>query len=140
MLPFSNSRSSTGLISNFSNFASRTPRATFSKSQNSAMLTLSWGEAIQFSDHRAHWFSEFPNCAHDSRLRPRPGHARRTDCRAASVDAVKPSLESPTKSLRRRGQQSRRPRGPAQTFDGHVPARGLTHERIDRLADVRIDE
>ncbi|ESS36480.1 hypothetical protein P355_2525 [Burkholderia cenocepacia KC-01] len=33
-------------MSNFSYFASRTPSATFSKSQNTAMLTLSRGNAM----------------------------------------------------------------------------------------------
>jgi cytochrome oxidase Cu insertion factor (SCO1/SenC/PrrC family) len=41
MLPLSSRRSSTGLMSNFSYLASRTPSATFSKSQNSAMLRVS---------------------------------------------------------------------------------------------------
>src|SRR5690242_17247495 len=49
MLPFNRRRSSTGLMSNFSYFASRTPSATFSKSQNTAILTFSWGPAI-FTD------------------------------------------------------------------------------------------
>src|SRR6185369_7340182 len=42
MEPFSSSRSSTRLMSNLSYFASCTPSATFSKSQNSAMLRVSW--------------------------------------------------------------------------------------------------
>ena len=36
-------------MSNFSYFASRTPSATFSKSQNSAMLMLSGEEAMEIS-------------------------------------------------------------------------------------------
>ena len=44
--PFSSSRSSTRLMSNLSYFASRTPSATFSKSQNSAMLRVSWAAAM----------------------------------------------------------------------------------------------
>src|SRR3546814_18121124 len=41
ILPLSSRRSSTGVISNRSYLASRTPRATFSKSQQIAMLMLS---------------------------------------------------------------------------------------------------
>src|SRR6267378_4470859 len=43
MLPFSRRRSRTLLMSNCAYFASRTPRATFSKSQNTAMLLMSVG-------------------------------------------------------------------------------------------------
>src|SRR5690349_8606541 len=42
MLPFRSSRSRTLAMSNRSYFASRTPRATFSKSQKTAMLFVSW--------------------------------------------------------------------------------------------------
>src|SRR5579864_5961131 len=49
MLPFSSRRSSTSLMSNLSYFASRTPSATFSKSQNSAMLTFSLDDAMCIS-------------------------------------------------------------------------------------------
>src|SRR3954467_366279 len=41
MEPFASSRSSTFSMSNFSYFASRTPSATFSKSQNTARLRAS---------------------------------------------------------------------------------------------------
>ena len=40
MLPFSSSFSSTLPMSNFAYLASRTPSATFSKSQNTAMLLM----------------------------------------------------------------------------------------------------
>src|SRR5690348_13475207 len=46
MLPFTSSRSSTLPMSNLSYFASRTPSATFSKSQNKAMLCVSVEAAI----------------------------------------------------------------------------------------------
>src|SRR5512135_1286359 len=46
MLPFRSSRSSTLPMSNFSYFASRTPSATFSKSQKTAMLRVSGVAAI----------------------------------------------------------------------------------------------
>ena len=46
MLPFTSRRSSTLLMSNLSYLASRTPRATFSKSQNTAMLRVSFGTAM----------------------------------------------------------------------------------------------
>src|SRR5512145_2604522 len=49
MLPLASRRSSTGLMSNFSYWASRTPRATFSKSQKRAMLAVSLGAAMGFS-------------------------------------------------------------------------------------------
>src|SRR5574343_309787 len=47
MLPLASKRSSTGRMSNFSYWASRTPRAMFSKSQKSAMLALSLGAAMK---------------------------------------------------------------------------------------------
>src|SRR5512140_2456613 len=46
MLPLSSSRSSTFLMSNCAYFASRTPSATFSKSQNRAMLVISGWAAM----------------------------------------------------------------------------------------------
>src|SRR5712691_4340531 len=46
MLPFRSRRSSTLLMSNLAYFASRTPSATFSKSQKSAMFTLSLDTVI----------------------------------------------------------------------------------------------
>src|SRR4051794_26761642 len=46
MLPFTSRRSSTLPMSNLSYFASRTPSATFSKSQNNAMLCVSVLAAI----------------------------------------------------------------------------------------------
>src|SRR3972149_5817457 len=49
MLPLSSSRSSTLSMSNFAYLASATPRATFSKSQNSAMLVISAGAAMHYS-------------------------------------------------------------------------------------------
>src|SRR5690349_6872154 len=49
MLPFTSSRSSTLPMSNLSYFASRTPSATFSKSQNNAMLWVSFDAVIAFS-------------------------------------------------------------------------------------------
>src|SRR5258708_1973897 len=47
MLPFNSSRSSTWPILNLAYFASRTPSATFSKSQNTARLRSSMSIAIE---------------------------------------------------------------------------------------------
>src|SRR3954468_23617496 len=52
MEPFSSSRSSTFSISNWAYFASRTPRATFSKSQNTARLRDSWFGTFPFRGFR----------------------------------------------------------------------------------------
>src|SRR6185437_422648 len=73
MLPLSSSRSSTFPMSNFSYFASRTPRATFSKSQKTAMLLVSGVAAIGLS-------SRGPNLPHRS-PEPRPGQAITTGSR-----------------------------------------------------------
>src|SRR5574337_359159 len=77
MLPLSSRRSSTGLMSNFSYFASRTPRATFSKSQNTAMLTLSWDEAIGVSGGVSGAVAGTAEGAHDSHSRRRHGASHR---------------------------------------------------------------
>src|SRR5258708_40328281 len=63
MLPLSSRRSSTSLMSNLSYFASRTPSATFSKSQNSAMLTVSLDDAMNISIEA---IVEFDDRDHDS--------------------------------------------------------------------------
>src|SRR3954463_9792723 len=47
MEPLASSRSSTFSMSNCAYFASRTPRATFSKSQNTARLRASWFDGMR---------------------------------------------------------------------------------------------
>src|SRR5512135_3144319 len=100
MLPLSSKRSSTRLMSNCAYLASRTPRAMFSKSQNKAMLRVSWVAIFLV------------------RLLRGEGHGGRGDAGGSGATApVQPSLQPLEVEVDHRGDVQRENLGKHQAAD-----------------------